>query len=289
MLIVGDSTTADAHLRAWMRLGVPARKSKVKSISEDSSRSSIVDVCESSPKRKREAYLSALRAGLNVLTTEPVEDSLEATENIVNKFKANDSKFIILDTLRFIPVMLQASGLIQERQEVGDPRILRLESLIHDKRVGQLSLIHGLVIGIRACSILLRSKAVTKVFANRFDTDCSIFFVIIANLENECTAHIVAGNSVDGGKFQFAINGTGGMLSFEEPRNLEFSNKTRYSDSLKTSASTDVLYDTFSNLVRIKDEEMLKKQQSSVHLAYVVADAALRSSMSGKPVSISSR
>ena len=243
-----------------------------------------MDVCETDFAQRKIAYRVALRVGLNVVTTAPVAESYDVSRRTVDEFESRNLKFAVVDTLRNHPLIVLAQKLIYEEKKIGNPRILRLESVIYDKRLQAFSLMQGLMNGIRACELLFESRAVFKVFASEARTKYSSFFVTLSNLSDECTAHIVAGNSAKQGKFGFAINGTGGMLSFDESKTLELPGEIKYSDVLKSATSVEVLFATFSNLLRSREGEI---QTPSFPSTQRVVDAVLRSSKTREPITIS--
>ncbi|SRR5579875_506583 len=294
-MVLGDSELSYNHVRAWSMIGIDAKitslvnKKAFTSKNDGNTSSLAVDVCETDYAKRARMFKEALRANVSVLTMEPVLKTFDSTKKILEQFQTRKKKgdgnkpsFTIIDPIAHHPLIVLSKKEISEGR-IGTPRILRLEVLLRDKALSDYSLSQSLIHALRASELLFEPRKLTRVFAKKVKTRTSNYFVILANLEEGCTAHIVAGNSAAQGKFEFAINGTRGMLSFNESKTLELpSGAAEYSNALKASESVEVLVSAFSY---VAPKSGTSTDPSS--LAQRLAQAVLESVKSSKPIPIS--
>ncbi len=290
VIVLGNSELSYNHVRAWSMIGIGAKRSsssvkkKAFTSKNDGNTSSLaVDVCETDYAKRARIFKEALRENVSVLTMEPVLKTFDSTKKILEQFQTrkkgdgNKPSFTIIDPIAHHPLIVLSKKEISGGR-IGTPRILRLEVLLRDKALSDYSLSQSLIHALRTSELLFEPRKLTRVFAKKVKTRTSKYFVILANLEEGCTAHIVAGNSAAQGKFEFAINGTGGMLSFNESKTLDLPRGAEYSNALKASESVEVLASAFSAIATNPDPSSLSQR---------LGQAVLESVRSSKPVPIS--
>ena len=246
----------------------------------------IVDLCETDFKKRAETLKEAIRSSASILTTEPVSKTFDSSNKTLELFQRKGKRLAIIDPIAHHPLITLARKEISEGK-IGEPRILRLESIVHDRVLSEFALTQALIHALRACELLFEPMKVTRVFAKKIKTRSSILFVIIANLGEGGTAHIIAGNSSSEGKFEFSINGTRGMLSFNESRTLELPGGVEYSNALKASGSVEVLTSAFSEIMTTtNNSSTLLPTPNASSLSQRLVECVLESVRKSVPVKI---
>jgi predicted dehydrogenase len=233
VIVVGDPRLSSQHIRAWKLAGADAQRASTdkKALADlKGSQRAYLDVCVSNFPERVQLTETAMRSQMRVIVTEPLSNKYETIKRILNNSR---SKVSILDPMKHHPLITKTKDLISEGK-IGAPRILRLEAMIYDKSLADFSFFEGLVHGVSAVDSLLKDTIVRHVFAKKVKTDYSNFYVALLSFENGSTCQLVAGNSSREGKLEFSINGSTGMIAFNESKTLESPSEVKLSDTLKS-------------------------------------------------------
>jgi len=281
IVITGTPEIMDQHFRAWHLSGVDAIKTRAKITSVLMNKGTL-DVCEKNFGRRRKLFNSALKAGVSVITEEPILRTFESSKKMLERFENENLRIYIIDPLEQHPLVSLTRKLITEGR-IGTPRILRLNLFTRDPELTEFSLIQSVGYCLRMCELLFAPNKITEIYASKIRTNLSKFFAIAVVLENQLICHAIAGNSSIENVFEFAVNGTGGMLSTNEGKTLELPSNVEFPDNLKSTMSVEVLCAAFAALSR----NQTTKKQSSV-LAQELTKAVIESSKIGNPVIVRS-
>ena len=275
VLVLGSSKLSENHVRAWKMIGFDAKisTSLTRPFSQSNGEQSdlLLDIYETNFAKRATMFEKALRAKASVIASEPLLKNLDSSKRMLRGFRKRKSALLILDPIAHHPLIALSKKEISKAKKIGDPRILRLELVTHDRSLSEYTLNQAL----HACELLFEPRKIINVFARNVRTRTSNLFVILANLEGERSiAHIVAGNSSAKEKFEFAINGTKGMLSFNESKTLELTRVKYASSALGAARSVEVLAQAFSSAAL---QGMVPTSPSQV-----LAEAVLKSLKSGR-------
>jgi len=278
VLLGRSSSQIQRHAKAWRLAGIDPKALKSGSKITDKLAGALLDVCDS-PERAR-ILQQALRTGLNVVVTESADDDPLALREFSEEFARRDLALFVIDPLRHHPLVESAKQLISENK-VGVPRLLRME-FFGKERGKNLNVVQNLFYGLRASELLLEPFRVTRVYASKIKTRYASFFAVLASLKNEATVHLVAGTSTKNEKFEFALNGTGGMISSVESEAVVLSDSLRTPNNLISAYSTEILFRTFSSLTSGRREP----PRFRTAFTQTVLRAVLDSAESGIPIQV---
>ncbi len=282
VLVVGNPIQSRRHVRAWKLVGAAAKSVPPEKVPLGLHDGVCLDICSTSFPEREHLIDQSLRLGSTTIVSGAVSNKYETAQRIMKELtaKTGNARLSVLDPMKYHPLISKAVNLISNGR-IGSPRILRLETLGHENvGLSDFSLFQGLLNGISCAEILLGRPKVEKVFAKKIETNYSNFYVALLTFENGSSCQLIAGHSAKEGKLEFSINGTDGMISFNESKTLELPRNVEYSDTMISASSLEVLSRMFSDFLN-------GDSAGSVDLStYRLAEAIEDSSKEEKPVSI---
>ena len=187
--------------------------------------------------------------------------------------KKSDNEINLLNPMKHNPLVKTAHELISSGS-IGTPRILTAETKYFDKDLSDYALFHGLYHGISVLEMLFGSTRINKVFSKKVTTNDSIFYVSLLNLDDESVCHLVSGTSSVQSKLEFSLNGTGGLVTFNESDTLISPSQSKDARRIKEA---ELLFHTFSGFLKNGADGQLLE-------SYKVASAIEKSAIQNRPI-----
>jgi predicted dehydrogenase len=276
--VVGGADQCNLHVRAWKLAGATAKRADPKRAFDKLQEGDCVDICCTSFPERERLLDRCLNLGATAIVTGAISNQYDKVQGIfrMTKKKSEKPRLVILDPMKYHPLISKTTDLISSGR-VGAPRVLKIEILNYEhSKLSDFSLFQGLLNGVSCAEILLGTTEVNVVFAKKVNTNYSIFYVSLISFKNGTSCQLVAGDSTKQGKLEFSINGTGGMISFNESKTLELPKEVEYSAAISSSPSLEVLTRLFSDLLHGGTEK--SANLSTYNLAQKIIDSSLKAS-----------
>jgi hypothetical protein len=277
VIVVGNPDQTKNHVRAWRLAGVNARNVSPEKALDGSPEGVCFDISSSSFSEKARLIARITQSGGTFFLSGALSDNYDKAEKLLTSEKG---KGYFFDEMRYHPLIYMAQDLISEGR-IGTPRILKLENLDStNSKLDNFSLFQGLLNGVSCAETLLGSSSVSKVFSRFVTTKYSRFYVSLISFANGSSCQLIAGNSATQSKLEFSINGTGGMIAFNESKTLELPKNLEYSNAMSSTTDVEVLTRLFT--------DFLKGSRSGLAdlSTYKLAHAIQMSAKERKPVSV---
>jgi hypothetical protein len=285
-LVIGDPEICQTHISGWERAGI--RASGISQISKSvitckgEANVSYIDICSRDLYRKEQLVKEAIESGSNVLTFDPLSDSIAKIRKIELESQSNKVKLITLDRTKYHPTVSKVENLIRIGN-VGRPRILRIELINFENKLTRYSMLESVMDSFKITGHIFKKDPISKIRGNLIDAGNTRFHLIVATMGSRSIALIKSGISLSDSRFHIEVSGTNGMIATEEPRQLLLKTQNRILKSGQAIWTPEVLSKLFRNFAE-RGQHISQSTAESRLLKYT--HAVLASEKIGREIQI---